>query len=80
MKMKGPGRYKFAQGRNLWLLAKHAWLYSDLFQALDRRGKSTCSKSIISKGSYLMRRTRFREQHPDTKSRGGKSCYPCGDL
>ena len=34
MKVNGPGAQKLGQGRNCWQRAKHAWLYSDLIQAL----------------------------------------------
>ena len=34
MKLNGKGRHKLGQGRNSWQQVKHAWLYSDLLQAL----------------------------------------------
>ena len=34
MKVNGLGRWKLEQGGNSWQWAKHAWLYSDLLQAL----------------------------------------------
>ena len=34
MKKNEPARSKLWKGRNSWLLVKHAWLYSDLLQAL----------------------------------------------
>ena len=34
MKVNELGRY-LEQGRNSWQWAKHAWLYSDLLQALN---------------------------------------------
>ena len=34
MKLNGPGRWKVEPGRNIGWKAKHAWLYSDLLQAL----------------------------------------------
>ena len=34
MKVNEPGRSSLAQRRNSWQRAKHAWLYSDLLQAL----------------------------------------------
>ena len=34
MNVTGPGRYKLRQVTNFWQWAKHAWLYSELLQAL----------------------------------------------
>ena len=34
MKVTRPRRWKLRQGRNSWQWTKHAWLYSDLHQAL----------------------------------------------
>ena len=36
MKVNGQRRFKFEQGRNSWQRVKHAWLYSDLPQALKQ--------------------------------------------
>ena len=39
-KVNGPGKSKLGQGRNSWKQSKHAWLYSDLLQALKREHMS----------------------------------------
>ena len=36
MKVDGPGRQRSGQGKHFCQEAKHAWLYSDLLQALKR--------------------------------------------
>ena len=36
MKVNGWGSLKLAEGRNPWQWVKHAWLYSDVLQALKR--------------------------------------------
>ena len=53
MKVNGPGRSKLGQKRNSWQWAKHAWLYSDLLQALKGEhfvssGFSTAEGTLIS--------------------------------
>ena len=48
MKMNGPRRLKLGQGRNSWKGAKHAWLCSDLLQAL--KGKHLPALGSQQKG------------------------------
>ena len=50
MKVNGPGRSKSGQGKNSWQCAKHAWLYSDLRQAL--KGKHV-SSGFSTKGTLI---------------------------
>ena len=37
------------QGRNSWQWAKHAWLYSDLLQALKQEPLTTLGNDIMNK-------------------------------
>ena len=48
IKVNRPGRRKLGQGRNSWQWAKHAWLYSDLPQAL--KGKISSALGSQQKG------------------------------
>ena len=63
MKMNGPRRLKLGQGRNSWKVAKHAWLCSDLLQALkgnicqlwvlNRRDLNFCVRSTPLPGIII---------------------------
>ena len=48
MQLNEPGGYKLVQGRNPWQLVKHAWLYSDLLQALKGEPSSSWFSTIGS--------------------------------
>ena len=51
MKVNGWGRLKLAEGRNPWQWVKHAWLYSDILQALKREFFLAVASQQISNGA-----------------------------
>ena len=60
MKLNGPGGQKLQKKRFLALfLAKHAWLYSDLFQAL----KAVFDSSMVLKEDPLISASAIRTQY-----------------
>ena len=51
MKVNGRGRLKLAEGRNPWQWVKHAWLYSDVPQALKQEHFLALASQQISNGA-----------------------------
>ena len=59
--MNRPEMSKLGQGRNYWQWAKHAWLYSDLLQALGGGGGGTFVRSRFStEGTYISASTEIK--------------------
>ena len=46
IKVNGLGRLKLGQGIISWQWAKHAWLYSDMLQALNSRCRILCVSKV----------------------------------
>ena len=68
--MNRPGRRKLGQGRNSWQWAKHAWLYSDLPQALE--GKISSALGSQQKGTLI---SVFTVPHCGWKTGEGNTFY-----